>query len=73
MDKYLIHLPSLESHQNQVYCVDDYGVEGELKLKKWYDIIEELEKVFIIKNEWGECLTYSKSRFRKEKRNLPND
>jgi hypothetical protein len=73
MEKYLIHLPSLKTHQNQILCVDDYGVEGEIKQQKWYDIIEESEKVFIIKNEWDESLAYSKSRFRKQKQNLPND
>lgn len=72
MEKYLISSKSLKNHSNQIFCVDDYGVEGELKQKKWYDIIEESEKVFIIKNEWDEFLAYCKSRFRKQKQNLPN-
>jgi hypothetical protein len=71
MDKYLIDPNSLKSKQNQVYCLDDYGVEGELNIKKWYDVIDEDEKFYFIKNEWYEILGYSKLRFRKQKQNFP--
>jgi len=71
MEKYLIDPISLENHFNQVFCIDDYGVEGELFQKKWYDIISQTENRFVIKNEWGEILPYSKTRFRIQKQNLP--
>lgn len=73
MNKYLINLKSLPRRDNQVFCVDDYGVEGEIKVNKWYKIIEQDSKVYCIKNEWGELETYSKERFRILKENYPHE
>ena len=73
MNKYLVDTKSLMTRQNYIFCVDDYGVEGEIKPNKWYKIIEEDERVYSILNEWGEVETYSKQRFRIEKENLPNE
>ena len=71
MEKYLLNQKSLKSHQNQVFCVDDYGVESEIIPKKWYEIVSETDKVYTIRNEWGEIETYSKKRFKIQKENLP--
>ena len=71
MEKYLVDKKSLITRKDQVFCVDDYGVESEIIPKKWYDIINETEKVYFIKNEWGEIETYSKKRFKRQKENLP--
>lgn len=72
MDKYLINPESLKPKPNQILCLDDYGIEGELVVKKWYEIINEDEKLYFVKNEWFETLGYSKLRFRKQKQNLPH-
>lgn len=72
MEKYLINTKSIKNRTNQIFCVDNYGVEGEIIPKKWYDIISEDMKVFTIKNEWGEIETYSKNRFKKQKPNKPS-
>jgi hypothetical protein len=71
MEKYLINIKSMKNHQNQIFCVNDYGVEGEISLFKWYDIVEESQGVYTIINEWGEKETYSKTRFKLEKPNKP--
>lgn len=73
MNKYLINKKSVPNRSNQVFCIDDYGVEGEIKPKKWYKIIEEDSNVYSIKNEWGEIENYSKKRFRIQKENYPHD
>jgi len=73
MNKYLINMENITNYDNHVFCIDDYGVEGEIKLKKWYKIIEQDEKVYAIKNEWGEIETYSKNRFRIKKENYPHE
>jgi hypothetical protein len=73
MNKYLINVKSLSNKDNHILCVDDYGVEGELKPNKWYKIIEQDSKVYAIKNEWGEIETYSKKRFRIQKENYPHE
>lgn len=66
-------MKSLPNKHNHVMCVDDYGIEGELKPKKWYKIIEQSDNVYSIKNEWDEIETYSKKRFRIQKENYPNE
>lgn len=62
----------LNNTTNQIFCIDDYGVEGEIFTKKWYEKLSENDKVYTIKNEWNEIQTYSKNRFRLQKQNLPN-
>lgn len=71
MEKYLFKESTKINHQNQIFCVDDYGVEGEIIQKKWYNIITENITTFTLKNEWGETMPYSKERFRIQKQNLP--
>jgi hypothetical protein len=71
MEKYLIDTISMKSRHDQIFCVNDYGVEGELKLNNWYEIICEDSNVYTLKNEWGEIETYSKNRFKKQKPNKP--
>lgn len=71
MNKYLINLKSINNRQNQVLCVDDYGVESEIIPNKWYLKIGENNKCYYLRNEWGEVETYSKLRFRLVKENLP--
>jgi hypothetical protein len=73
MNKYLINQRSMNNRINQAFCVDDYGVETEIKPKKWYDVICESEQFYTIKNEWNELQNYLKSRFRLQKQNLPNE
>ena len=71
MNKYLINMKSINNRKNQVLCVDDYGVEGEILPNKWYIKISENSKCYYLQNEWGEVETYSKLRFRLVKENLP--
>ena len=71
MEKYLINNKSIVDHKNQVLCVDNYGVEGEIIPNKWYDKVNETNLVYYLKNEWGEIETYSKMRFRVQKENIP--
>ena len=71
MEKYLINVTSITNRYNQVFCVDDYGVETEIIPTKWYSLIEESDQFFKIKNEWGEIENYSKKRFKRQKENLP--
>jgi hypothetical protein len=73
MEKYLINPLSLKSKHNQIFCIDDYGVEGEITPNNWYEIITELDSFYTIKNNWGEIETYLKSRFRLIKQNLPHE
>ena len=73
MEKYLINLSSINGHKDQIFCIDDYGVEGEIIPNKWYKIIEQDDKVYSIKNDWGEIETYSKNRFRIQKENYPHE
>jgi hypothetical protein len=73
MNKYLINMKSLKNYENHVFCVDDYGVEGEIKPNKWYKIIEQDDRVYSIKNEWDEVETYSKKRFRIQKENYRHE
>lgn len=73
MEKYLISKKSLETPHNLIFCVDDYGIEGELHNRKWYEFLEESNSTFKLINEWSEIETYSKSRFRIRKDNLPNE
>jgi hypothetical protein len=71
MNKYLFDPKSKETNQNKIFCIDDYGVEGEILPNKWYDILNETNLVYYLKNEWGEIETYSKMRFRVQKENIP--
>ena len=64
-------MKSIVDRTNQIFCVDDYGVEGEIKPNKWYHFLKETEKVYFMRNEWGELETYSKKRFKIQKDNLP--
>ncbi len=71
MNKYLINTKIPTPNKNQVLCVNDYGVEGEIIPKKWYNKISENNTTYYLQNEWGEVETYSKDRFRVLKDNLP--
>lgn len=71
MEKYLINTKSIKNRNNQIFCIDDYGVEGEIKINYWYEIICEDSTVYTLKNEWGEIETYSRNRFKKQKPNKP--